>query len=298
MTTVDQWTGQHAAELRKALRMSIQDFAGSLGIHERTVSKWEARAESIILRPINQASLDEMLRRADDDVRARVAAVFGGGGRQTESAEAPPSERSGFSLRHPVDKKTMLLVSAGWLAAQDDKTDLWLGDFYVDSYPVTNGDYLQFVRVTDHRPPPHWEGSTPSIEDLERPVTCVTGADARAYARWTGKDLPTVAHLEKALDVHGGRREVLGYEDGLFEWCRDAIPAPSGTPLVASGVPKGSRSSGATAAIDYPTCAATEPHFLARNFSLSKAVTRLEAESEGRSDLGLRCVTSVIRFPN
>ena len=43
VTTVSGWTGREAALLRKALRLSVRDFAAHLGVGTRTVNKWEAR---------------------------------------------------------------------------------------------------------------------------------------------------------------------------------------------------------------------------------------------------------------
>lgn len=59
LVTVHEWTGAHATALRRALRMSIREFARILGVNERTISKWSERGADITLRPITQACLDE-----------------------------------------------------------------------------------------------------------------------------------------------------------------------------------------------------------------------------------------------
>jgi hypothetical protein len=43
--------------------MSIRQFAKHLGVSDRMISKWEAGGANIRPRPINQAALDESLRR-------------------------------------------------------------------------------------------------------------------------------------------------------------------------------------------------------------------------------------------
>ncbi|MGH3914101.1 MAG: tetratricopeptide repeat protein [Pseudonocardiaceae bacterium] len=74
-TIVRRWTGLEAKALRAALRMTIHDFAGYLGIGTRTIAKWEARGSDIEPRPQTQAILDTALAKASSDVQLRFAAV-------------------------------------------------------------------------------------------------------------------------------------------------------------------------------------------------------------------------------
>ena len=71
MTTIQKWTGREARALREALRMSIRDFAGRLGVSDRAVSKWEAGGTAMTPRPDSQALLDTTLETASPDARAR-----------------------------------------------------------------------------------------------------------------------------------------------------------------------------------------------------------------------------------
>lgn len=77
MTTVEalvlEWTGAEVRALRRARRMTVREFAGHLGVSDRMVSKWEAGGERIQPRPVNQAALDESLRRTDPGQRERFA---------------------------------------------------------------------------------------------------------------------------------------------------------------------------------------------------------------------------------
>jgi len=92
--------------------------------------------------------------------------------------------------------------------------DVFVKNFYIDKFELTNGRYLEFVKATHHRIPQNpknatrnlWEGETIAESLIDRPVINVDWADAQAYCQWAGKRLPTEAEWEKAAKGTADRR--------------------------------------------------------------------------------------------
>ena len=78
-----------------------------------------------------------------------------------------------------------------------------LDAFYIDRYPVTNYQYMKFVKETDHRRPLLY--NEPMWNQPFQPVVFVGWEDARQYAKWAGKSLPTEFQWEKAGRGTDGR---------------------------------------------------------------------------------------------
>jgi formylglycine-generating enzyme required for sulfatase activity len=83
--------------------------------------------------------------------------------------------------------------------------------FYIDQYPVTNAEYNTFISATNYKPTDdynylrHWENGKipPGMENY--PVVWVGLEDAKAYARWAGKRLPTEFEWQLAAQGTDGR---------------------------------------------------------------------------------------------
>ena len=92
--------------------------------------------------------------------------------------------------------------------------------FYIDKYPVTNKQYKDFLDATryhpkdDHNFLKDWkEGTYPEGWD-NKPVTWVSLADARAYAKWAGKRLPHEWEWQYAAQGSDGRTFPWGNDSG------------------------------------------------------------------------------------
>jgi ergothioneine biosynthesis protein EgtB len=150
---------------------------------------------------------------------------------------------------------------------------VFLQDFAIDKAPVSNSDYLEFIRDGGYqnfrwwfsegweavnreqwRAPLYWEshddewmirdfsGLHPVTERLNEPVTHVSYFEASAFAKWNGKRLPTEAEWEKAACYSSRRQD--------FPWGDDS-PDLAKANLFENGhwsvVPIGAFREGATA---------------------------------------------------
>lgn len=215
MVTVQRWSGLEVRVLREAKRMSIREFAAHLGVSERMISKWESQ-ENITPRPVNQAALDTCLARSDPDTRARFAYLA----KDSLVSIADPDARTELigdsKVKHPLDGREMVLVDGSIFLAEPSNEPIWQSSFYVDVYPVTNAQYAQFIAATGQQPPQRWENGKYPDGVADHPVVFVTWNDAKAYAEWAGKSLPTSHQWEKAAR---------GTRGAVYPWGDQPTPA-------------------------------------------------------------------------
>jgi formylglycine-generating enzyme required for sulfatase activity len=81
-----------------------------------------------------------------------------------------------------------------------------LRPFAMDAAPVTNRQFAWFLQATGYQPAcaenflRHWVAGRPPAGQEDHPVVYVDLEDARAYARWAGKRLPTEEEWQWAAE--------------------------------------------------------------------------------------------------
>ncbi len=94
------------------------------------------------------------------------------------------------------------------LTAKGEKVSMH--KFYMDKYPVTNKQYKDFLEATGYQPNDttnflkHWINNQIPQGEENYPVIYVTNEDARAYAKWAEKRLPTEMEWQYAAQTEKG----------------------------------------------------------------------------------------------
>lgn len=106
----------------------------------------------------------------------------------------------------------MALVPAGAFRFRLLGNRVYLADYFIDKYPVTNEQYAEFVQDAHYPPPPAWKDGTYPEHKARHPVTSVNWSDAREYCKWRSRKsglevaLPTEQEWEKAARGPNGLR--------------------------------------------------------------------------------------------
>jgi formylglycine-generating enzyme required for sulfatase activity len=150
-----------------------------------------------------------------------------------------------------------VLIPAGifrpFFRGENDPKEVRVQNFRLDAHPVTNAQFLEFVRANprwqrsqvkrlfaDAGYLQHWAGDLDLGADAEsltnQPVTFVSWFAAKAYCQWKGGRLPTTAEWE--LAAAAGYTSTNGIKEpefmrDLFRWY--ATPSAPILPRVAQG---------------------------------------------------------------
>jgi formylglycine-generating enzyme required for sulfatase activity len=116
--------------------------------------------------------------------------------------------------------------------------------FYIDETEVSNAQFQKFLQETHYKPSHlekflhHWpEGKMP-VELADYPVVYVDLDDARDYAKWAGKRLPTEYEWQLAAQGTDGRRWPFG-KDLDAQHPDPRLVNTTGTTLAVSALPDG-----------------------------------------------------------
>lgn len=162
-----------------------------------------------------------------------------------------------------IDKREMTFIDPGFFYVGSDSGDedekprhvCYLDGFYIDTYEVTCGEYLTYVKASKGKYPRSWNGKVIDVKDYDMPVL-VSYSEAERYAEWSGKSIPTEEEWEKSasassvvIPVYGkdGYSEVL--KQTLYPWgdqykpdaciCADFWNTSAGGLLLKQGIVPG-----------------------------------------------------------
>jgi len=111
------------------------------------------------------------------------------------------------------DGKIMVMIPHGSFTMGSEEFEnegpmrqVFLPDYFIDIYPVTNAEYKRYMDATSAMFPRHWGGFEvpPGLEN--HPVHRISWFEAVMYAEWASKRLPTEAEWEKAARGTDARR--------------------------------------------------------------------------------------------
>jgi formylglycine-generating enzyme required for sulfatase activity len=204
----------------KAVTKDLDRFLrGQAGIFSRRDPDARAAARNHVLKPISRTrkydkdNLPQAMAAIDGGMVELDVVFLGGGGR--------PLGPVGFHDEIPKKRK------------------LELSPYAIDVTPVTNKQYAEFLRASGYKPRhgenflKHWIDGKPPAGKEDHPVVYVDLDDARAYAQWAGKRLPTEEEWQYAAE---------GPEHLKYPWGNQW----------QSGVCNDGKSKGTTSVYEYP----------------------------------------------
>ncbi|MFQ5729391.1 MAG: formylglycine-generating enzyme family protein [Waddliaceae bacterium] len=114
-----------------------------------------------------------------------------------------------YRWREGLTLDSLIVGEAGIRYRSTEK--VFVPAFYIDKTEVTNEQFKRFLDATGYKPKwpknflKHWHGGNYPRGKGNHPVVWVSLEDAKAYAKWAGKRLPTEVEWQKAAQGEDGR---------------------------------------------------------------------------------------------
>jgi formylglycine-generating enzyme required for sulfatase activity len=138
----------------------------------------------------------------------------------SEARRISSVEKTNFAKSIPVG---MVIIPAGMFRyksthgddfipypKQDEDSLFSIPSFYMDKFPVTNEEFFQFIHSSGYQPTDtvnylkHWTKRKVPVGLEKYPVINVSYEDAKAFAKWAGKRLPTELEWQYAAQTSEG----------------------------------------------------------------------------------------------
>jgi serine/threonine protein kinase len=154
--------------------------------------------------------------------------------RPTPAPVAPPKAKADLL---PISGGTFLMGRHNGPPQETPSHPVTVQSFSMDRTEVSNTEYADFVRETNHAAPSHWIGNKPPFGQELWPVVNVTFDDATAFAAWRSKRDGVGYRLPREEEWEYAARN--GEQSDLYPWgpdwkdkaavLKDATPAPVGS---------------------------------------------------------------------
>jgi hypothetical protein len=230
----DLWRGEELRPERRAgtatVRVAAEPFGAVAALAERKVTPGllallaRQRAESA--RPVPSPAEDAHVRLAPVVEPCPPPQALGGGTPALQGMLPMHGGPREFTVSHmrrecgcypdpgtPPERWGEFLSGTPFDGTITHRITTGMGPYAIDRRPVTNGEFEAFLRETGYAPAspanllPHWGGVACPPDLRDAPVVYVSIEDARAYASWAGKRLPTEWEWQAAAEDLGSAFE-------------------------------------------------------------------------------------------
>jgi formylglycine-generating enzyme required for sulfatase activity len=142
-------------------------------------------------------------------------------------APVPPLVGDFITIDHPVHLELVHVPAGDFLVGDSEggrdvhpQHRLYVPEFYIGKYPITNAQYAVFVKATGYHRSDEWEKEEIPASEDGHPVVGISWHDATAFCRWLASAtglafrLPTEAQWEKAASWDAHKQQKYRYPWG------------------------------------------------------------------------------------